>query len=147
MLLLTKAQHARRWASESAQSSGPSNTLLYGGVGAAIVGGGAGYLYFTRGQGTAAEASEKAEQNVPAQTSEPSKIFIGGDQGFLPLALDKIEEINHNTKRFRFKFEDAEAVSGLTIASALVTKVKKEGDEKPTIKPYTPVSDEGEHST
>ena len=57
--------------------------------------------------------------------------------------LDKIEEINHNTKRFRFKFDDADSVSGLTIASALVTKKQGPDEEKPTIKPYTPVSDEG----
>jgi cytochrome-b5 reductase len=58
--------------------------------------------------------------------------------------LDKVEKINHNTNKFRFKFENEEAVSGLTIASALVTKYKAEGDEKPTIRPYTPTSDEGE---
>ena len=58
--------------------------------------------------------------------------------------LDKIEDINHNTKKFRFKFEDSEAVSGLTIASALITKYQGEKDEKPTIRPYTPTSDEGE---
>ena len=70
-------------------------------------------------------------------------MFQGGEQGFIPLKLDKIEEINHNTKRFRFNFEDKDSVSGLTIASALVTKFQGENDEKPTIKPYTPVSDEG----
>ena len=53
-----------------------------------------------------------------------------------------MSDVNHNTKHFRFKFEDGEAVSGLNVASALITKVKKEGDEKPTIRPYTPVSDE-----
>jgi NAD(P)H-flavin reductase len=74
--------------------------------------------------------------------NEPSKVFKGGEQGFVPLTLDKVEDINHNTKKFRFKFEDPEAVSGLHIASALVTKFQKEGDEKPTIKPYTPTSDE-----
>ena len=79
--------------------------------------------------------------------AEPEKVFKGGDQGFISLALDKVEDINHNTKKFRFKFEDGEAVSGLSIASALVTKFKKEGDEKPTIKPYTPTSDEGEAHT
>lgn len=65
------------------------------------------------------------------------------DQGFIDLALEKIEDINHNTKRFRFKFDNPEAVSGLTVTSALITKFKGEEDEKPTIRPYTPVSDEG----
>jgi cytochrome-b5 reductase len=75
---------------------------------------------------------------------EAPKVFKGGEQGFVPLTLEKVEDINHNTKRFRFKFEDQDAVSGLHIASALITKFQKEGDEKPTIKPYTPTSDEGE---
>lgn len=78
------------------------------------------------------------------EAREPAKVFKGGEQGFVPLTLDKVEDINHNTKKFRFKFEDQEAVSGLHVASALITKFQKEGHEKPTIKPYTPTSDEGE---
>lgn len=131
----------RRYASESTQG-GSSNALLYGGLGVGALGGGY-YFYSRQKSGASAPPSEKEEQNVPNKAEQPSKVFTGGDQGFLPLALDKIEEINHNTKRFRFKFDDSEAVSGLVIASALVTKFKGENDEKPTIKPYTPVSDEG----
>jgi cytochrome-b5 reductase len=65
------------------------------------------------------------------------------DQGFISLALDSVENINHNTKKFRFKFEDSEAVSGLNVASALLTKYKGPEMEKPAIRPYTPTSDEG----
>jgi len=89
-----------------------------------------------------AYAGKGQDQTAPAAAKESPKVFTGGDQGFISLALDKTEDINHNTKRFRFKFDDSEAVSGLTIASALVTKFKGEEDKKPTIKPYTPVSDE-----
>lgn len=78
-----------------------------------------------------------------AEESSKEVVFKGGDQGFVSLALDKIEDINHNTKRFRFKFPDPEATSGLTITSAVVTKKQGEGEQKPTIRPYTPVSDEG----
>lgn len=135
----------RRYASEST-SAGGSNALLYGGIGAGVLGGG-GYYYYTRQKGyaappTSAPASEKEEQNVPAK-AEASKVFVGGDQGFIPLKLDKVEDINHNTSRFSFKFDDAEATGGLSVCSALLTKFKGENDEKPTIKPYTPVSDEG----
>ncbi len=45
-----------------------------------------------------------------------SKVFTGGDQGFVSLRLDKVETINHNTKKFRFVFDDPNAVSGLNIA-------------------------------
>jgi cytochrome-b5 reductase len=90
-----------------------------------------------------APASKEEEKNVPAQANSPSKVFTGGDQGFIPLTLDKVEQLSGNTKRFRFKFDSDDSVSGLTIASALVTKYKGPNDEKPTIRPYTPVSDEG----
>ena len=65
-------------------------------------------------------------------------------QGFLSLALDSVEDINHNTKKFRFKFDDSAAVSGLHVASALVTKYQPKDAEKPVIRPYTPTSDEGQ---
>ena len=84
-----------------------------------------------------------AQKEKPAAASAPTKIFTGGDQGFIGLTLDQVEDINHNTKKFRFKFDSEDAVSGLNVASALITKFKKEGDEKPTIRPYTPTSDEG----
>jgi cytochrome-b5 reductase len=68
--------------------------------------------------------------------------FRGGDQGFISLLLDKVEVVNHNVKRFRFKLPEDESVSGLAVASALLTKYQAPGADKPTIRPYTPVSDE-----
>ena len=131
----------RRYASESTQSS-TTNYLLYGGVGVAALGG--GYYYFARkGKVPAPPVPGQGEKSEQGSSSEPKKIFVGGEQGFVSLALDKVENINHNTKRFRFKFEDEEAVSGMHVASALVTRFQGEGDEKPTVKPYTPTSDEG----
>lgn len=75
----------------------------------------------------------------------PSKCFTGGDQGFVSLVLDHVENVNHNTKKFRFKLNEEDAVSGLPITSALITKYKGPEMEKPVIRPYTPVSDEGMH--
>lgn len=143
--LLMPSQHARRWASESTQG-GSSNALMYGGVGAGALGLGAWYLNSGGAKAESkAPASKEEEKNVPAQAAEASKVFRGGDQGFIPLTLDKVEELSKHTKRFRFKFDGEDSVSGLTIASALITKYKGPEDEKPTIRPYTPVSDEGEH--
>ena len=65
------------------------------------------------------------------------------DQGFVSLALDSVENINDNTKKFRFRFENPDDVSGLNVASALITKYKGPEMEKPVIRPYTPTSDEG----
>jgi cytochrome-b5 reductase len=67
-----------------------------------------------------------------------------GDQGFVDLKLEAVEIVNHNTKKFRFSFEDPEAVSGLNVASALLTKYQAPGMDKPIVRPYTPTSDEDE---
>jgi cytochrome-b5 reductase len=137
---LSVCQHARRYASESTQTGGSSNAILYSTVGVGAVGIGA--WWFNRGK---APAAKTAEQKAPAAApAEAPKVFKGGDQGFVPLTLEEVYDINHNTKKFRFKFEDKDAVSGLSIASALITKFQGPEDEKPTIKPYTPTSDEGE---
>ncbi|EAW08280.1 cytochrome b5 reductase family protein [Aspergillus clavatus NRRL 1] len=69
------------------------------------------------------------------------KVFTGGEQGWVDLKLSEIENLSHNTKRLRFEFADKEAVSGLQVASALLTKFKP-AEGKPVIRPYTPVSDE-----
>lgn len=62
---------------------------------------------------------------------------------FLTLKFYSVENINHNTKKFRFALPEEDQVSGLHIASAIITKYKGPEAEKPTIRPYTPVSDEG----
>ena len=131
----------RRYASESTQSGGSTNALLYGGIGVGALGGGY-YFYSRNATGAAAPGTQGAQKSGQESSSEPKKVFTGGDQGFIKLTLESTEEITHNTKRFRFKFEDSEAVSGMQVTSALLTRFKGENDEKPTIKPYTPVSDE-----
>jgi cytochrome-b5 reductase len=69
--------------------------------------------------------------------------FTGGDQGFLSLVLDKVETVNHNTKKFMFKLPEEDMVSGLHVASALLTKYKGPEMDKPVIRPYTPINNEG----
>lgn len=76
--------------------------------------------------------------------AEAKKAFTGGEQGFVSLKLEEVHDVNHNTKRFRFKLPENDMVSGLHIASAVLTKFKPEGAEKPVLRPYTPISDEGE---
>jgi cytochrome-b5 reductase len=97
----------------------------------------------------------------PADTPAP-KALTGGDQGFLDLKLSNVETVNHNTKRFRFELPEKDQVSGLDVAcesligllslpwscadeatAAIITKFKAPEAEKPVIRPYTPVSDEG----
>lgn len=79
----------------------------------------------------------KADDGKPA-----NKTFTGGEQGWVDLKLESVENINHNTKKFRFALPDKDDVSGLQIASALLTKYKGPEMDKPVIRPYTPTSDE-----
>jgi cytochrome-b5 reductase len=44
------------------------------------------------------------------------KVFTGGEQGFVSLKLESVETLTHNVKKFRFAFDDPNAVSGLNIA-------------------------------
>ncbi|KAF2737200.1 ferredoxin reductase-like protein [Polyplosphaeria fusca] len=125
----TLGQHVRRYASEAPKSGG-SNTILYTGVGAAALTGG---YFFMRG-GNSAQPSE-------AQKAPAKKAFLGGEQGFIPLLLDKSEAINHNTKKLTFKLPEEDMESGLPVPSAVVTMFKTPDMEQPVIRPYTPVSD------
>ncbi|KAL9620430.1 MAG: hypothetical protein Q9160_005015 [Pyrenula sp. 1 TL-2023] len=129
----------RTYATESS-SSGISRTSLIAGLAAS---GAVGYGAYKYSQGSTTPVPETPEQAKEMVTGEASKTFTGGDQGFVSLKLDGIEEVNHNTKRFRFALPSPDEVSGLNIASALVTKFKPSEEEKPVIRPYTPISDEG----
>ncbi|PNY28141.1 NADH-cytochrome b5 reductase [Tolypocladium capitatum] len=125
--------HARRYATETAPNGG-SNTFLYLAGGGALAG--AAYWYLG--------GAPTAQQIQPAAGAAAKPAFTGGDQGFLSLALVDVENVNHNTKRFRFELPEGDMVSGLHIASAILTKYKGPNDEKPTLRPYTPISDEGQ---
>ncbi|KAJ2972453.1 hypothetical protein NUW58_g9182 [Xylaria curta] len=80
-------------------------------------------------QPTSAEA--KIENKAKEQLSK----------GFVSLLLKDVEVINHNTKKFIFHLPEDDMVSGMHVASALLTKFVPEG-QKPVIRPYTPTSDE-----
>jgi cytochrome-b5 reductase len=120
----------RRYATEPAKSS---NTLLYAAVGAVTAG--AGY-YFLSGSG--AQKVDSKALSLPAK-----KAFTGADQGFVPLTVTEVETLNHNTKRVRFKLPEDDMVSGLHVASAVLTKFQAPGMDKPVLRPYTPINDEG----
>ena len=76
------------------------------------------------------------------ELKERNAVLKGGDQGWVGLRLVGIENVSHNVKKLRFEFEDPESVSGVHVSSAVLTKYKGPKDEKPTIRPYTPISDE-----
>jgi cytochrome-b5 reductase len=49
--------------------------------------------------------------------------------------------VNHNTKLFTFELPDPNGTLGLVVNSCLLAKYKGPNDEKPTVRPYTPISD------
>ncbi|OLL22688.1 NADH-cytochrome b5 reductase 2 [Neolecta irregularis DAH-3] len=78
--------------------------------------------------------------STSTQSSSNSSAAFKNKDEWIDLKLEKIETINHNTKRFRFALPSQDQVSGLHVASALLTKYQGPKDEKPVIRPYTPVS-------
>lgn len=136
---LTSHQQFRKYATEGGPAqSGSSNTLLYGAIAAAAAGAG-GYYYST--QSGSAEI-KKAVHKVEEKVLPPAKPTFTGD--WVSLKLEKVEDVNHNTKKLTFLLPDEDHVSGLKVASALLARYKGPGKEKFVIRPYTPISDEDE---
>jgi len=140
----------RRYATEPPKSS--SNAAIYSAALAVLAGG--GYYFYNQGDNSqkVADAADKArtiadkaeKAGEKGDTTNAKSAFLGGDQGFISLKLDSVENVNHNTKKLRFTLPEKDQVSGLHVASALLTKYKGPGMEKPVIRPYTPISDESD---
>jgi len=120
----------RRFTTDAPPEKGRLNTWIVAGV-VGLAGAG-GYYYY----------SKTALASNMGTTTKSSPAFTGGEQGWLDLKLESVESVNHNTKKFRFSLPEKDNVSGLNVASALLTKYQGPGDAKPIIRPYTPVSDE-----
>ena len=85
---------------------------IYAVVAAAAVGG--TYFLYEKTKPPTKIASTTKSALAPSG----NKAFKGGDQGFIDLKLENVEEVNHNTKRFRFALPDKDDVSGLETACA-----------------------------
>ncbi|KAI1407612.1 ferredoxin reductase-like protein [Hypoxylon sp. FL1857] len=77
---------------------------------------------------------------VHADSGAPRRVF-GSGPAFVSLELESTQVVNHNTKRLRFKFPEPDAVSGLTLTSALLTYSWPKGSTLPVVRPYTPIKD------
>ncbi|KAJ5477501.1 NADH-cytochrome b5 reductase 2 [Penicillium diatomitis] len=120
-------QGFRKYSTESAPKKA-NLTPVYVAVGLAGVGAGL-WRY----------SSDSSSLPAAIKLEDRPKVFTGD---WVDLKLAEIEILSHNTKRFRFEFDDPEAVSGLPVASALLAKYKPADAEKPVLRPYTPTSDE-----
>lgn len=92
---------------------------MYSGLAAAALSG--GYYFYTRtGSANGKKLPPPGEHKVDSDAQNKGKplnaAFKGGDQGFIDLKLESVEELSHNTKKFRFALPEMDDVSGLHIA-------------------------------
>ncbi|EXJ89835.1 cytochrome-b5 reductase [Capronia epimyces CBS 606.96] len=133
-------QSIRSYSTEAPNKSSSTPWI----VGAAAVGAGiAGYTLLGNNKVSADAPKPSDDAKYGAQkVGETSKAFTGGDQGFVDLKLAEVILYNHNTKRFKFELPEQDQVSGLSVASAVITKYQPPNADKPVIRPYTPINDE-----
>lgn len=92
--------------------------------GAGIVGAGLFY-YSTLGQKDGASKDVIKKGPTQGTVSAPGPAALSNDE-FRNFKLSKIDKVNHNTSTFTFDLPEGTS-SGLTVASALVTKAVEEG--------------------
>ncbi|KAI5852679.1 hypothetical protein DFP73DRAFT_533616 [Morchella snyderi] len=123
-------QTLRRYATAPSAKSSSSTPLALAALAAAAAAAG-GYYYTTTT--TAAAAAKPLPPAIPTLT---------GDGAWVDLPLVSTEYLSPTTKLLRFALPSEDHVSGLHVASAIITKYQGPSDAKPTIRPYTPVNDE-----
>lgn len=123
-----------RRAYASASPTQSSNNIIWAGLGAAVIG---GVVYYFNGSPQTDAKLMLLSRNDSAH-GEPT---FKGDDKWVDLKLKEIIKYNHNTSRFIFHLPTDEHVSGLHTASAILTKYQGPEDDKPTMRPYTPISD------
>lgn len=124
---------SRRFASTAPEGEKKGTSPLL--IGAVLAGLGAGGYYYYTSDGTALSTPKPLAPAIPT--------FTDG-QEWIDLKLSNISLESHNTKRLRFELPSDAHVSGLHVASCLLTKYQGPEDKKPVIRPYTPISDEDE---
>ena len=70
----------------------------------------------------------------------PQKTFTGMLSS-VQLKVKSVEQVNHDTKKITFNLPTSDAISGLPIASAILTQHTPAGGWIPVFRPYTPITD------
>lgn len=132
--MVTPVSAARSMATAGATRSPPGSRRLGTKTAVGLFGVIGSYYAYT--YSTLLKNSAQAEAEAPRALSNPNE--------WVDLRLREVITESPNTKLFRFDLPSGDHVIGLEMASALLTKFKGPNDEKPIIRPYTPVSDEDE---
>ncbi|CAO3638344.1 unnamed protein product [Cunninghamella echinulata] len=88
--------------------------------------------------------NQSASVTTEHKSTEPPKASFDPSQ-FKSFKLAEVQPINHDTSLFRFKLDEPTHVSGLHVASCVITRkpfTKKDGSTGYIIRPYTPTSTE-----
>ncbi|PLN76014.1 ferredoxin reductase-like protein [Aspergillus taichungensis] len=88
--------------------------------------------------GLALYAITQARSKSATETDDPGVFSQWGPRS---LRVRSVDTVNHNTKRLVFEFPDAQARSGLSLTSAVLTMCRPKDCWFPVIRPYTPISD------
>ncbi|KAH6638386.1 oxidoreductase NAD-binding domain-containing protein [Boeremia exigua] len=84
-------------------------------------------------------ASYACIRTIHAEAEWPPKVF-GRGPAMVSLSLESSTQVNHNTKRLRFKLPHDTDTSGLSLTSALLVLSWPKGRWLPVARPYTPIS-------
>ncbi|OZJ05251.1 hypothetical protein BZG36_02302 [Bifiguratus adelaidae] len=150
-MMRSYATQGPRVATAAAQSSRRSMVTMAALAGVAAVGitGYSTYPSFMEAAAGAPQTPKQAVGQALPLKDDKSKGTVESSpkalnpKEFVAFKLKEIIPINHNTKLFRFELPDPNAVSGLSIASCVITRCPKpDGSKGYVIRPYTPTSDE-----
>ncbi|BFZ53333.1 NADH-cytochrome b5 reductase [Savitreella phatthalungensis] len=133
------SQQARNFASVKTATAGAANARFFGIATAGLIGAAGIAAYAAQNNVVSADWFKSGSKEAPKTLTDPN--------AWVSLPLVKSEILSHNTKRLTFALPSDEHIIGLNTASALLTKYKGPNDEKPTIRPYTPVSDQDQRGT
>jgi len=103
----------------------------------ALAGIAGGAYYFYR-NGAAAPVAAAVQPSHPVMTNP---------EEWIDFKLKAVTPINHNTKLFTFELPNPDDTLGLIVNSCLLTKYQGPTDKKPTVRPYTPISDVDERGS
>lgn len=95
---------------------------------------------------TAALGAFGLQQSSHEPSRAQASASVGLDpKGWTPLTLSHVRKLTANTAIYRFAYDDAEATSGMSVASLLMVKApigseKPDGSRANVLRPYTPIT-------
>ena len=80
-------------------------------------------------------------QIIPDSAKMAPKKTFTGMLSSVQLKVRSVEQVNHDTKKLTFELPTNDSISGLPVASAILTQHTPAGAWIPVFRPYTPITD------